>query len=87
VPTEADQLDVVATRLWHGGIHGDDAQGWVDIEFKDLATAAAFASALRDEVKAHAIVRNLSGIRTFPIFGKTVVLSFPVPSDRDLFGC
>lgn len=78
-------LGTVVARLWRGGIHGDDAQGWVDIEFKDLATAASFAGVLCVESQAHAIVRNLSGIRTFPIFGKAVVLSFPVPSDRDVF--
>lgn len=70
--------------LWKYGIHGDDANGWVDIEFKDLVTAAAFVQVLPGGVQALATFRT-SPYATFAFRGATVVVTFPVPDDQGLF--
>lgn len=68
-------------RLWKYDIHGDDAKGWMDLEFKDLVTAASFIQVLPGGVAENATFR--SGITHFK--GQTVVITFPVPDDRSLF--
>lgn len=69
-------------KLWKCGVHGDDGIGWVDVEFKDLVTAASFTCTLRDEIQAVTILRDPVAF----LLGKAVVITFPIPDDRDLFG-
>jgi hypothetical protein len=74
-------LESVA-KLWGYGIHGDTASGWVDLEFKDLVTAASFVQVLPGGVAALAAVSGPVAM----FRGKRVVITFPIPDDRDLFG-
>ena len=68
-------------QLWKYAIHGDDAKGWVDLEFKDLVTAASFVQTLPGGVAEFAGLRPVAFFR-----GKPVVITFPVPDDHPLFG-
>ena len=66
--------------LWKCGVHGDDGNGWVDVEFKDLATAASFTAVLRSEIAAVTLIRDETSL----LIGRTTVITFPIPDDRDL---
>lgn len=68
--------------LWGYGIHGDDADGWVDLEFPDLARAAAFVQVLPEGVQAVTALRGPVAM----FRGKRVVITFPIPDDFALFG-
>lgn len=68
--------------LWKFGVHGDDGYGWVDVEFKDLVSAASFLQVLRSEIAAAALLRDEASL----FRGRPVVVAFPIPDDRDLLG-
>ena len=70
------------SALWGYGIHGDDADGWVDLEFPDLARAAAFVQVLPEGVQAVTALRGPVAM----FRGKRVVITFPIPDDFALFG-
>lgn len=77
-------LTVVVTNLWKAGVHGDDSYGYADVEFKDLVTAASFVATLRTEVGVW--TKQRTGDEQGNFLGVPVVITIPLPSDRDLFG-
>ena len=66
--------------LFHFGVHGDDGDGWADLEFRDLIAAVSFLQVIRPELK------EIAQLRPVTSFAVPVVVRVPVPDDRDLLG-